>query len=87
MKCTISREISHRVFGGLECQPAGFPCVYVAVVASTDDDEKKSASASKKLPLLAYNLKLLEIIRLAFSEIIHFLPIMLRFCDWLHPHQ
>ena len=53
VKCTISREISHRVFGGSECQPAGFPCVYVAVVASTDDDEKKSASASKKLPLLA----------------------------------
>ena len=48
-------------------------------MASSDDDEKKSASASKKLPLLASNLKLLDIIRLVFSEIIYFLPIVLRF--------
>ena len=49
VKCTISREISHRVFGGLECQPAGFPCVYVAVVASTDDDEKKVSKCLQEI--------------------------------------
>ena len=56
-------------------------------MASSDDDEKKSASASKKLPLLASDLKLLEIIRLVFFEIIYFLLIVLRFCDWQDPHQ
>ena len=53
-----------------------------AVMVNCDEDEKKLASASKKLPLLAYNLKLLEIIRLVFFEINYFLPIVLRFCGW-----